>query len=129
MDLQTRGWVSPKAEGEPFVHRSGQQLLISLGLEKKLLPSTVINQFTKARAAEIEEREGYKPGRKQMKEIKEAVTDELLPRAFAIRSRINAWIDLEGQWIGLLGSTRVVIEDWFLPVGSKDVGIILNLVP
>lgn len=59
----------------------------------------MINQFTKARAAEIEEREGYKPGRKQMKEIKEAVTDELLPRAFAIRSRINAWIDLEGKWL------------------------------
>ena len=99
MDLQTRGWVSPKAEGEPFVHKCGQQLLISLGLEKKLLPATVINQFTKARALEIEEREGYKPGRKQMKEIKEAVTDELLPRAFAIRSRINAWIDPEGKWL------------------------------
>ena len=42
MDLQTRGWVAPKAEGEPFVHRSGQQLLISLGLEKKLLPSKKI---------------------------------------------------------------------------------------
>ncbi|HEX4856044.1 MAG TPA: recombination-associated protein RdgC [Limnobacter sp.] len=98
-DLQTRGWISPKAEGEPFVHRSGKQLLISLGLEKKLLPATVINQFTKARAAEIEEREGYKPGRKQMKEIKEAVTDELLPRAFAIRSRINAWIDTDHMWL------------------------------
>lgn len=99
MDLQTRGWVSPKADGEPFVHKTGKQLLIALGLEKKLLPATVINQFTKARAMEIEEREGYKPGRKQMKEIKEAVTDELLPRAFAIRSRINAWIDTEGQWL------------------------------
>lgn len=99
MDLQTRGWVSPKAEGEPFVHKSGQQLLISLGLEKKLLPSTVINRFTKARALEIEEREGYKPGRKQMKEIKEGVIDELLPRAFAVRSRINAWIDTEKNWL------------------------------
>lgn len=79
-DLQTRGWVSPKGEGEPLVHKAGDHLLISLGFEKKLLPSSVINQFAKARAAEIEEREGYKPGRKQMKEIKEAVTDELLPR-------------------------------------------------
>ncbi len=98
-DMQTRGWVAPKAEGEPFVHVMGSQLLISLGLEKKLLPGTVITQFTKARAAEIEEREGYKPGRKQMKEIKEAVTDELLPRAFAIRSKIYAWIDPDGGWL------------------------------
>lgn len=34
MDLQTRGWIAPKAEGEPFVHKTGNQLLISLGLEK-----------------------------------------------------------------------------------------------
>lgn len=32
-----------------------------------------------------------------------------------------------GQWIGLLGSTRVVIEGWVLPVGSKGGGIILIL--
>ena len=98
-DLQTSGWVAPKADGEPFVHRIGNQLLISLGIEKKLLPGSVINQFAKARAAEIEEREGYKPGRKQMKEIKEAVTDELLPRAFAIRSKISTWIDTDGNWL------------------------------
>ncbi len=98
-DMQTRGWVPPKGDGEPLVHKAGDQLLISLGLEKKLLPSSVINQFAKARAAEIEERDGYKPGRKQMKEIKEIVTDELLPRAFSIRSRINAWIDTKGMWL------------------------------
>ncbi|HEX5338266.1 MAG TPA: recombination-associated protein RdgC, partial [Gallionella sp.] len=35
-----------------------------------------------------------KPGRKQMKEIKESITDELLPRAFVIRRQTYAWIDL-----------------------------------
>lgn len=110
-DLQTRGWVSPKGEGEPLVHKAGDHLLISLGFEKKLLPSSVINQFAKARAAEIEEREGYKPGRKQMKEIKEAVTDELLPRAFAIRSRINAWIDTKGKWLIVDASSSNKADD------------------
>ncbi|WP_370264280.1 recombination-associated protein RdgC [Limnobacter sp.] len=98
-DLQTRGWVEPKAEGAGFVHHTEGQLLIALGLEKKLLPGTVVTQFAKARAAEIEEREGYKPGRKQMKEIKEQVTDELLPRAFAIRSRIHAWVNTADGWL------------------------------
>ena len=97
--MQRVGWVSPKADGEPLVHLLGSQLLISLGIEKKLLPTTVINQFSKARAAEIEEQQGYKPGRKEMKEIKEALIDELLPRAFAIRSKINAWIDPEDGWM------------------------------
>jgi recombination associated protein RdgC len=87
MEIQSRGWVSPKVEDEPFVHTLGQQMLIALGVEKKLLPVSVINQFAKLRAAEIEEQQGYKPGRKQMKEIKEFVTNELLPRAFALRRK------------------------------------------
>lgn len=68
-------------------------MLICLGVEKKLLPTTVINKFAKSRAAEIEEQQGYKPGRKQMKQIKEAITDELLPRAFALRRNTYAWIN------------------------------------
>ena len=99
MEMQSRGWVSPKAEGEPLVHALGQQILISLGVEKKLLPATVINQFAKSRAAEMEEQQGYKPGRKQLKEIKEAITDELLPRAFALRRKTYAWIDPVDKWL------------------------------
>jgi recombination associated protein RdgC len=93
MEMQRLGWVSPKEEGLPFVHTLGSQMLICLGVEKKLLPTTVINKFAKSRAADIEEQQGYKPGRKQMKQIKEAVTDELLPRAFALRRHTFAWIN------------------------------------
>lgn len=99
MEMQSRGWVPPKGEGEPFVHTLGSQMLISLGTEKKLLPATVVNQFAKSRAAEVEEQQGYKPGRKQLKQIKEAITDELLPRAFAIRRRTHAWIDPVGGFM------------------------------
>src|SRR5689334_21016870 len=99
MEMQSRGWVAPKAEGEPYVHTLGSQMLISLGTEKKLLPATVINQFAKSRAVEVEEQQGYKPGRKQLKQIKEAITDELLPRAFAIRRKTCAWIDPVGGFV------------------------------
>ncbi|WP_288105719.1 recombination-associated protein RdgC [Limnobacter sp.] len=99
LEMQTQGWVAPKGEGNPFVHAQGQHLLITLGMEKKLLPTTVVNQFAKARAAEIEERDGYKPGRKQLKEIKEDVLDDLLPRAFVIRSTVRAWIDTRRQFL------------------------------
>ena len=99
LDMQSRGWVAPKGDNEPLVHVFGSQMLIRLGIEKKLLPATVITQFAKARALDIEEQQGYKPGRKQMKEIKEAVTDELLPRAFAIRRKTSVWIDPVAGWM------------------------------
>jgi recombination associated protein RdgC len=120
LDMQTRGWVSPKGEKEPLVHRMGTHMLISLGVEKKLLPTTVINQFAKARAAELEEQQGYKPGRKQMKEIKEAVTDELLPRAFALRRRTSAWIDPAGGWM-VVDAANVSKADELLEMLHKTV--------
>jgi recombination associated protein RdgC len=98
LDLQTQGWASPRDNGA-LVHTVNKQMLIMLGTEKKLLPSSVINQVTKAKAAEIEEQQGFKPGRKQMKELKEQVTDELLPRAFSIRSNTWAWIDPVNGWL------------------------------
>ena len=99
LDMQSRGWVPPKEDGGPLVQALSGALMISLGVEKRLLPATVINQVAKARAAEIEEQQGYKPGRKQMKEIKEAVTGELIPRAFAIRRKTQVWIDPEQGWM------------------------------
>jgi recombination associated protein RdgC len=114
LDMQSRGWVAPKGDNEPLIHVLGAQMIISLGVEKKLLPSTVITQFAKARAVEIEEQQGYKPGRKQMKEIKEAVTDELLPRAFAIRRKTYVWIDPVDGWMVVdaanVGKADEVIE-------------------
>ena len=98
LDMQTQGWVSPRDNGM-LVHTVNRQMLLQLGTEKKLLPSTVINQVTRARAAELEEQQGFKPGRKQMKELKEQVTDELLPRAFSIQRSTRVWIDPVNGWL------------------------------
>jgi recombination associated protein RdgC len=98
LDMQSQGWVSPRDNGM-LVHTVNRQMLILLGTEKKLLPSSVINQVAKEKAAELEEQQGFKPGRKQMKEIKEQVTDELLPRAFSIKRNTWTWIDPVNGWL------------------------------
>jgi recombination associated protein RdgC len=97
-DMTSFGWTPPRADSG-LVHALDGQYLLNLRVEKKLLPSTVVNQFTRARAQDIEEQQGYKPGRKQMKEIKEQVTDELLPKAFSIYRDTRVWIDTRGRWM------------------------------
>lgn len=92
LDHMSSGWVSPRDNGRLVSEVSGQ-IIIMLGMEKKLLPSSVINQVTKIKSAEIEEQQGFKPGRKQLKELKEQVTDDLLPRAFSVWSAVKVWID------------------------------------
>ena len=98
-ELQRQGWASPRGAGEPLVHAVGGQFLLQLKTEKKLLPSTVVNQVAAARALEMEEAQGFAPGKKAMKELKERVTDELLPRAFAILSTTAVWIDPINGWL------------------------------
>lgn len=98
LEMQTLGWISPR-ENASLSHSINGQILLSLRAEKKLLPSTVVNQVARARALEIEEQQGYKPGRKQMKEIKERVTDELMPRAFSIYRDTRVWIDTRNHWL------------------------------
>ncbi len=92
LEKQSRGWVP--CRGDQLVHVANQQMLFALGVEQKLLPASIINRFSKERVADIEAQQGYKVGRKELKEIKEAVTEELLPRAFAIQRTTFAWIDL-----------------------------------
>jgi len=100
LEPQTQGWAAPRDNG-PLVHCVGKQMLLVLRTEKKLLPATVVNQVTKARAVELEEQQGFKPGRKQMRELKEQVTDELLPRAFSIRRDTRVWIDPVNGWLAI----------------------------
>ncbi|WP_258127498.1 recombination-associated protein RdgC [Achromobacter anxifer] len=104
LEMQSIGWVPPRENGG-LAHVVGGQILLTLRAEKKLLPGTVINQVAKFRAQEIEEQQGYKPGRKQMKEIKERVTDELLPRAFSIYRDTRVWIDPLNRWLVIDAAT------------------------
>jgi recombination associated protein RdgC len=120
LELLSQGWVSPRNNGL-FVHTVNRQMVILLGTEKKLLPASVINQVTKARAAEIEEQQGFAPGRKQMRELKENVTDELLPRAFSIQSSTWVWIDPVNGWLVIdAGSTGKAEEVLKLLIKAID---------
>ncbi len=97
-EMQSQGWSSPRGTDQ-LVHSVNQQLLLLLATEKKLLPTSVINQVTKARATELEEQQGFAPGRKAIKDLKERVTDELLPRAFGIKRDTWVWIDPVHGWL------------------------------
>jgi recombination associated protein RdgC len=96
-ELLRQGWSAPRGAG--FVHAVNGQWLLTLATEKKILPTKVINQAAKAKAAELEEQQGFPPGKKAMKELKERVADELLPRAFTTRSDTHIWIDPINGWL------------------------------
>lgn len=92
LDKQNKGWVPCRGD-DRMVYESAGHILFVMGAETKLLPASVINRFTKERVADIEAQQGYKVGRRELKDIKEAITEELLPRAFSTQRVTFAWID------------------------------------
>ena len=111
-ELLRQGWAAPRADdGYDLVHAVAGQDLLQLTTEKKLLPSTVINQAAKARAAEMEEQQGFPPGKKAMKDLKERVADELLPRAFTVRRDTWVWIDPVNGWLAVDSPSPAKADD------------------
>jgi recombination associated protein RdgC len=110
VEMQTQGWASPR-DNDSLVYSINRQMLLVFRAEKKLLPASVVNQVTKARALEVEEQQGFKLGRKQMRELKEQVTDELLPRAFSIRRDTRVWIDTVNGWLVIDAASQAIADD------------------
>ena len=96
-EMESHGWV-PLNEGDPYLYTLNRHWLLRLGIEQKILPAIVVRQIAAERAAELAKKQGHSIGRKQMREIKERVFDELLPRALTRRQTIAAWIDPEARW-------------------------------
>lgn len=109
-DAESRGWVSPTGDGF-LVHQVGAQWMICLQIESKLLPSAVVKEEAARRAEDIAEQQGYKPGRKQMKDLRELVLQELLPRAFRRTRKTFAWIDPVAGWLCVDAPSQARAED------------------
>ena len=124
-DMQSRGWVHVHATAKRYVHTTNGHHLIALGAEQKLLPASIIRQVTSDRAAELEQQQGYPVGRRQLRELKERVTEELRARALTRRTTTHAWIDPANGWfvIDAAGGARVdaLVETLRETLGSLPV--------
>ena len=113
LELSSRGFVSPFGRNEPELsHRVGEALWLTVGGEDKILPSAVVNDLLGKKLAEIEEKEGRKPGGRTRKRIKEDLVHELLPRAFVRPSRTDALLDLEHGFVAVDSSSRKNSEEF-----------------
>lgn len=87
----TVGFIEPCDHSTAgLAHHVAGHALICLETEDRLLPGSVVAEEVEQRAIDLEKLQGYKPGRKQMREIKECVTGELLPKAFTQKRRTLA---------------------------------------
>jgi recombination associated protein RdgC len=92
LQMRSLGWVGA-SPAQRLLHAVGEQYLLALGIDQKLLPASVIRQQAEERARQQAESQGFPVGRRQMRAVRMQVADELRARAFSRRTVTHAWID------------------------------------
>lgn len=105
-----KGWVPPFNNDE-LVYDLNGQYFFALKHTSKILPASVVKEYVAERSVKIEEQQGYKPGRKQLREIKEQIISELLPKAFNKSKVTRIWIDKHNKFMAIDSATSNVIDD------------------
>lgn len=93
---QSMGWVPPRGQAHgALVELVGGHRIMRFQIETKAVPGTVIKRHLDERVAQIEAQEGRKPGRKESRELRDEIVQELLPMAFAKTASVMVWMDLQ----------------------------------
>ena len=112
LELSSRGFISPFGrDSEVLAARQGDAIWLTVGGEDRLLPGAVVNDMLARKLAEIEQKEGRKPGGRTRKRIKDELITDLMPRAFIKPSRTDALLDLEHGIVVIDSSSRKTAEN------------------
>src|SRR4030088_2448853 len=101
-EMSSRRWV-PVTSGGRLLHTLNHHHMIALGDNQKLLPGSIIRQVAQERAEIQAEEQGFPVGRKQMRDLRARVADELRARALTRRRDTRTWIDTTGGWFAVEG--------------------------
>lgn len=77
----SEGFYVPVPFGNPVVFKAQQTMLISLRRKEKVLPGAVIKNNLDEQIAKIQTAESRNVGRKEKQELRQAIIDDLLPKA------------------------------------------------
>jgi recombination associated protein RdgC len=99
IDSSKQGWASAIPGTTSLVHAVGDNVLICLKTEDKILPSSVINKVLNEKVSLLQNERGQKVGKKERVTLKEEIIQQLLPKAFTKDSLLFAYIDYKGQRI------------------------------
>ena len=123
------GWVPPRGEPNgPLIERVGDDFILKLRTEVKRVPAEVIERMLTERAAQIESTTGRKPGKKERRELKGDLLQELLPRAFPTTSTTLVWLDAKAQRVVVDSATQSRSDAVATQLCKDLLGLILQAV-
>lgn len=97
LDWFSEGFYAPVPFGHPIIFEAQKTMLINLMREEKILPSAVIKHKLDKQVVKIQTAEGRNVGRREKHELREAIIDDLLPKALTKRS--STYGLFAGEWL------------------------------
>ena len=123
------GWIEPRGEAHgPLVEAVNGQRILKLKMETRGVPGSVVTRKAKERSAQIEITEGRKPGKKEMKEIKEDVKLSLMPMAFSKESAVWVWIDPDAELLVIDAGSQGKADEVITMLVKSFAGLSLALI-
>ncbi len=123
------GWVEPRGEAHgPLVEAVNGQRILKLKIETRVVPGSVVARKAKERSAQIEATEGRKPGKKEMKEIKEDVKLSLMPMAFSKETSVWVWVDPVTQLLVVDAGSQAKADEVITMLVKSFTGLNLALI-
>ncbi len=88
------GWIEPRGQAHgPLLEVVSGQWLLKHMIEVKSVPSSVVKRKVEEQAAHIEASTGRKPGKKELRTLRDDTRLALLPMAFTKQSHVLVWLD------------------------------------
>ena len=123
------GWIEPRGEAHgPLVEAVNGQRILKLKIETRVVPGSVVARKAKERSAQIEATEGRKPGKKEMKEIKEDVKLSLMPMAFSKETSVWVWVDPVTQLLVVDAGSQAKADEVITMLVKSFTGLNLALI-
>ena len=99
---RSAGWVPARGQAHGALAESvAGQWMLRWQSETKLLPASVLTRKVKEKTQRIERETGRKPGKKEMRELKDEAKLDLLPMAFTKQGGSWVWIDREAHTLAV----------------------------
>ena len=97
---ESAGWVEPRGKKHgALLEQVAGHAILQLCVERKPVPASVVKSLLEERLQKIEDDTGRRPRGKQVRDLKEDIVHELLPRAFAKRAQTRVWVDAKAGWV------------------------------
>lgn len=122
------GWSEPRGEEHGALVESvvGQRML-KLVVETKTVPGSLIREKADKAANQIELEQGRKPGKKEMKELREDALLALLPQAFPKKASVWVWVNLADRLLVIDAASQSKVDEAITALVQAFDGLAMSL--